>query len=470
MISRFLCVLVLCAAGAGARPNIVYINADDLGVMDVAYNSERYQTPNIYRLARAGMMFSEAYAAAANCAPSRACVFSGRTTSRHGVYTVGNSDRGNAKHRKLIPAPNTEHLADEILTLAEALKAGGYKTIHLGKWHLGADPTTQGFDVNIGGDTAGGPNGGYFTPFSKGSMVRYNAAYKKGTFRGDILVDEALRFMKENKGEPMFVHVAWFAIHSKLEPVPEYIKKYRGRSDVDPVYASMVEKMDSCVGRLLKGLDKLGLADDTLVVFSSDNGGIRAQSSQEPYRAGKGSYFEGGIRVPLAIRWPGVVAPKSTCRVPVTGLDFYPTFLAAAGLPVPDGKTLDGESLLPLLTKQGAFPERTLFWHFPIYLQQYEGWNDDARDPLFRTRPGTIARKGNWKLHEYFEDGALELYDLRGDPSERINLAGIHAKTTAEMHREMKAWRAAVNAPIPTEPNPEYDAAAEAEAIANMKK
>lgn len=454
---KFFGLVVLTAIVAGAKPNIIYINADDLGVMDVGFNSKRYNTPNIDKLRAEGILFTDAYAPAANCAPSRACVMSGQYGPRHGVYTVGNSDRGSSKHRKLIPIKNTEHLDPEILTIAGALRQGGYTTIHLGKWHLGKDPLKQGFDVNVGGDTAGGPaGGGYFSPFKKGAMAAWSGQYPKGTHRVDIFADQAIRFMRENKDRPFFVHMAFYSVHSRLEPVPEFIDKYKGKK-VHAAYASMIEKMDQGIGKILDELDALGLKENTLVLFTSDNGGIRKISPQDPYRSGKGSYFEGGIREPLVARWPNRIKAGSTCDVPVSGIDFFPTFLEAAGLPVPEGKVLDGESLMPLLTQSSSIPERTLFWHFPIYLQKYAGIGDDSHDPMFRTRPGSVLRKGKWKLHEYFEDGRLELYDLDRDVGERSNVAATHPEVAKQLHAELKAWRKATNAAVPTELNPEYD-------------
>jgi arylsulfatase A-like enzyme len=462
MMWRTLAVLLALAGTTQAKPNIIYINADDLGVMDVGFNSDRYSTPNIDKLRAEGMLFTDAYAPAANCAPSRACVMSGQYGPRHGVYTVKNSDRGNASQRKIIPIKNTVHLKLDNLTMAGALKAGGYKTIHLGKWHLGDDPLKQGFDVNIGGDTSGGPSGGgYFSPFDSGPMEPFSDLYPKGTHRVNIFADRAIRFMRENKAQPFFVHMAYYSVHTKLEAVPEFVGKYEDK-DVHAVYASMVEKMDQSIGKILDELDVLGLKENTLVLFCSDNGGICKISKQTPFRSGKGSYFEGGIREPLVVRWPGKVAANSMCTVPVIGTDFYPTFLEAAGLPVPEGKVLDGTSLMPLLTQSGPIPDRTLFWHFPIYLQAYSGVADDSHDPLFRTRPGSALRQGKWKLHEYFEDGRLELYDLEADTGERTNMAETHPEKAAELYKLLQQWRTGINAPVPTELNPKYDPNAKA--------
>jgi arylsulfatase A-like enzyme len=219
----------------------------------------------------------------------------------------------------------------------------------------------------------------------------------------------------------------------------------------------MVECLDENVGRLMGALDELGLRDNTLVLFSSDNGGIRKFSKQDPWRAGKGSYYEGGIRVPLTIRWPGVVEPGSTCSVPVSGLDFYPTFLEAIGAKPSEGKEIDGDSLVPLLSGKEEFPrDRSLYWHFPVYLQNYAGEEDQSRDAKFRTRPGTVLRKGKWKLHEYFEDGALLLYDLEKDPGETHNLAAEKPKKLQALKADMYAWRQRTDSPVPTKLNPKY--------------
>lgn len=242
-----------------------------------------------------------------------------------------------------------------------------------------------------------------------------------------------------------------------FQKVPGLAEKYSERDPKKATYASMIEKMDESIGRILAELDAQGLKDNTLVLFCSDNGAHSDVSSQAPYRSGKGSYFEGGIREPLVVRWPKIIEPNSTCSVPVIGTDFYPTFLEVVGLPIPEGKVLDGTSLMPLLTQSGTIPDRTLFWHFPIYLQAYAGEADDSHDPLFRTRPGSTLRQGKWKFHEYFEEGRIELYDLEADLGERTNIAATHPEKAAELLKVLQQWRTELNAPIPTERNPEYD-------------
>ncbi|MCM2372685.1 sulfatase [Aporhodopirellula aestuarii] len=464
----------LCATGVCAeppKPNIIYINADDLGVMDVGFNSDRYHTPNIDQLRADGMLFTNAYAPAANCAPSRACVMSGQYGPRHGVYTVDTSERGKTRDRKLVPTNNTKHLALDNLTIAAVLQDAGYQTIHLGKWHLGPDPTQQGFDVNIGGDTSGSPSGGgYFSPFQGGPMKAFSDQYPAKTHRVDIYADQAIRFMRANQAKPFFMHMAYYSVHTRLEAVPGLVEKYQGKENVHAVYASMIEKMDEGIGKILDELDALGLTKNTLVLFCSDNGGIRNISDQAPFRSGKGSYFEGGIREPLVVRWPAKVPAGSTTDVPVIGIDFFPTFLEAAGVDVPEGKQLDGVSLMPLLTQSGDLGERALYWHFPIYLQAYAGAKDDSHDPLFRTRPGSAIRLGKWKLHEYFEDGRLELYDLDVDTGERQNLAATMPEKASRLHAMLTQWRTKTGAPVPTELNPQYNSSAESAKNKKLKK
>ena len=436
-----------------SRPNVIYLNADDLGVMDVGFmGSKLYHTPNLDRLANESMVFTDGYAPAANCAPSRAACFSGQWAVRTGVYTVGTSERGDAKDRMLIPTPNRMHLKDEVITIAEEFKKAGYRTAQLGKWHLGEDPTTQGIDINVGGNTRGAPPS-YFSPYKNPNLKDG----PKGEYLTDRLTDEAITILEKFKDDPFFIYFPFYSIHTPLQGRPDLKKKYKNNKQVHADYAAMIECLDENVGRLMSALDELGLRDNTIVLFSSDNGGIRKLSKQDPWRAGKGSYYEGGIRVPITVRWPGVVEAGSTCSVPVTGLDFYPTFLDAIGASPSPGKVLDGRSILPLLTGKSSFPKgRTLYWHFPIYLQNYAGEEDQSRDAKFRTRPGTVLRKGKWKLHEYFEDGTLLLFDLENDPGETKNLAQEKPKKLKVLKNDMYAWREQTQSPVPTRRNPKY--------------
>ncbi|WP_395276098.1 sulfatase [Halalkalibaculum sp. DA384] len=445
----------------GGKPNILLINIDDLGWKDLGYmGSTYYETPNIDQLATRGMVFSEAYASAANCAPSRAALFSGMSAPRTGVYTVANSDRGDAIHRKLIPIENTIHLADSVVTVSEVLQQHGYRTAHVGKWHLGEDPKTQGFDINIAGLEAGNPSagdlGGYFAPYNN----PYLEEGPEGEYLNDRITTEALSFLKSTEGQPFFMNYAPYIVHTPIQPKQELEEKYKQKQGSqihnNPGYGAMVETMDHNVGRILNYLKESGQFDNTLIIFTSDNGGLYRVSMQYPLRAGKGAYYEGGIRVPMIATWPGVISAGSTSDEPVTNLDFYPTFLDVAGTPRPEGKILDGTSLVPLF-EGGSIEERYLVWHFPIYLQAYEpGANPDLPNPYFRTTPGSVIRKGPWKLHEYFEDGHIELYNLDTDIGEQKNLKDLYPGKVDELYRELENWRQQTNAPVPTQRNPEY--------------
>lgn len=458
-IYHLLLLIILASCGRQTPPNVVFIMIDDLGYKDTGvYGSDYYETPNIDRLASQGMLFTQAYASAANCAPSRATFMSGLYHPRHGIYTVASSERGAAEDRKIIPTPNTETLADSIVTLAEFFQEQGYRTAHFGKWHLGDDPRTQGFDVNVAGSHRGNPGrDGYFSPY----VVEPLVDGPDGEYLTDRLTNEAIRFLRTNQDSSFFLYMPYYTVHTPIQGKEALIKKYEEKGgnalQNNATYAAMVEAMDQNVGRLLSTLDSLEVAENTMVVFTSDNGGIRAISSQEPLRAGKGSYYEGGIRVPMIIRWPGRIEEGARSEVPVSNLDFYPTFQEIFSK---DGeKALDGQSLMPVLTQEGEFAERPLFWHFPIYLQAYDTLKDDGRDPLFRTRPGSVVRQGKWKLHEYFEDGGLELYNLEEDLGERNNLTEEMPDKTQEMYEMLKDWRNRLNAPVPTEPNPAYEGA-----------
>jgi len=444
------------AADKPSRPNIVFINMDDLGWKDVAFmGSKFYETPNLDKLAGEGMIFTNAYSNAANCAPSRACVMSGQYGPRHGVYTVGSSARGSAKTRKLIPIENRIDLPDDNVTIAEALKAAGYITATMGKWHLGKDPKTQGFDVNVAGSSAGHPPT-YFSPYRNKNLPDG----PKGEHLPYRLTTEAIEFVQANKSRPFFLYLPYFSVHTPIQAPKDITAKYKTKGPAggqgNATYAAMIESADTNIGRLMRKIDDLGLRDNTVVIFTSDNGGIAKISTQAPARAGKGSYYEGGIREPLVVRWPAKIKAGSKCDTPVIGIDFYPTLLDITGAKKPAGKQLDGVSLMPLLTQSGKLAERALFWHFPIYLQKYSN-EDGSRDPLFRTRPGCVVRLGGWKLHEYFEDGALELYNLKDDLGERNNLSAKMPDKAKELHAVMLRWRKETNAPVPTEKNPKYD-------------
>ena len=441
-------------------PNIVFILADDLGYKDVGFMGSRYyETPNLDRLASQGVVFTNAYSNGPNCAPTRASLLSGQYTPRHGVYTVGTSERGRSRQRKIIPTRNKTTLASRIVTLAEALKPAGYTSASMGKWHMGNDPELgpigQGFDLNVGGYEAGHPRS-YFSPYRNPELPDG----PRGEYLTDRLTDEAIKFIEANRAGPFFLYLPHYAVHTPLQAKEQLVAKYKNKQphngQSNPEYAAMIESMDTGIGRILDKLDELSLTQKTIVIFFSDNGGVRNITSMEPLRGGKGMLYEGGIRVPLIIRWPGRTKPATTCDEPVMGIDFYPTLVEMAGAHLPENQTIDGQSLLPLLDRKKSLDRDALYWHFPAYLQ---GRAKGARDPYFRTRPGGVIRRGDWKLIEYFEDGDLELYNLKNDISERHNLADSHPEKTAELHRMLIRWREQIDAPVPTTPNPAYDPA-----------
>lgn len=443
---------------SNTKPNIIYINIDDLGWKDVGFmGSSYFETPNIDKLSTEGMVFTQGYAGAANCAPSRACLISGQNTPRHGVYTVSTSTRGNPKTRKIIPTPNTLSLTDSMITMGEMFKIAGYATGTFGKWHVTEDPLKDGFDINIGGTHRGSPGGkGYTAPYN--NLPNLEIA-PEGENLTDRITTEAIKFIQDHKTKPFFLYLPYFAVHTPLMGKAELIEKYKNKGGSGgqdhPVYASMVENVDTNIGRLLKLLKDLNLENNTMIVFTSDNGGIRAISTQAPLRAGKGSYYEGGVRVPYIVRWPDQVAAGSKNDSPIVNMDFFPTFMEIVDVSLPN-KILDGQSILPLL-KGETFTKKSLFWHFPIYLQAYNTEKDDGRDPLFRTRPGSTVLSENWKLHHYFEDDKIELYNLENDLGERNDLASSNPEKAASMYKLLDDWRKAMNAPIPTALNPEYE-------------
>jgi arylsulfatase A-like enzyme len=449
-------------AKIAAKPNIVLINIDDMGWRDVGFmGSKYYETPNLDRLARQGMIFTNAYAAAANCAPSRACLMSGQWTPRHGIYTVDNSDRGKSKDRKLIPTINNEYLPDNNLIIAEILRSAGYTTCIAGKWHLTDDPARRGFDVNIGGSHAGSTKS-YYPPYSNSSTipgytgiplispsVDYNLT--------NLITDKTLDFVKSVKEKPFFLYYASYAVHTPIQAIKNLLPKYankpewNGQNNAD--YATMIENLDTQVGKLIDLLNKTGKLENTFILFTSDNGGVYNITKQWPLRAGKGSIYEGGIREPMFVYWKGKVAAGTSSDVPVTNLDFFPTIIEVAGIDKPANKVLDGQSILPILTKKGTIKERPLFWHFPIYL---EGGNKETQDSIFRTRPGSAIRLGDWKLIQYFENNDLELYNLKEDIGEKNNLTQANPMKSKEMLGLLEKWRRETNAPVPIELNPDF--------------
>jgi len=437
------------------KPNIILILADDLGWTDAGFmGSDFYETPALDRLASEGMVFTSAYANAPNCAPTRACLLSGQYTPRHGVYTVNNSQRGRSEDRKLIPVLNTTVLDTHLMTIAEALKRQGYVSASIGKWHLGQDPESgpaaQGFDLNIAGDQKGHPKS-YFSPYENDFIPDG----PEGEYLTDRLTDEALRFIQDHSDQTFFLYLPHFAVHTpiqaKVDKIDHYANKSTSGSHKNPEYAAMIESLDEGVGKIISLLDELKIRDKTLVVFFSDNGPHGAISGAEPLRGSKGMLYEGGIREPLIVSWPGRIKEGSNCDIPVIGIDLFPTFLEVAGIKNFSDQILDGQSIVPLLSGKKRWKREAVFWHFPAYLERYAGM-----DQIFRITPAGAIRKGNWKLIEFFENGTIELYNLKEDIEESHELSKTHPEKTLELHNDLLQWRESINAPVPTELNPEY--------------
>ena len=453
------------------KPNIIFVMIDDLGWFDVGFNgSTFYETPNIDKLAGEGMIFTNAYANAANCAPTRACLLTGQYTPRHGVYTVHPSTRGKSKDRRIIPTENTKELASKFVTIAEALKPAGYTSASMGKWHMGDDPELgpigQGFDVNIGGGHWGHPPKGYFAPFGTPNLEDA----PKGEYLTDRLTDEAVKFIDANKNGPFFLYLPHYAVHTPIQAKAELTKKYEAKQpsngQSNAKYAAMIESTDDGIGRIMDKLSKLGIDDNTIVFFFSDNGGLHPVTSHGPLRGSKGAFYEGGIREPMAVRWPGRIKAGTKCDVPVIGIDFYPTMVELAAAKRPAGVTLDGETILGLLKGEKSLKRDAVYWHFPAYLQ---GKTPGGRDEKFRTRPVSVIRKGKWKLMQFIEEwvldggwkridtnNSIELYDLDNDIGEKKNLANVNKAKRDELLKQLQDWQKKVNAPVPTEANTEY--------------
>jgi len=451
------------AATPAAPPNIVFILADDLGYTDVAcYGSKYYETPNIDRLASQGMRFTN-YHNCQNCTPTRAALMSGQYAARTGVYTVGGIDRFDWSKRPLRPVDNVTELPLDRVLLPQTLKAAGYATGMFGKWHIGQQgayaPGKRGFDEAI---------------VSMGAHFDFETnpktEYPKGQYLADFLTDRAVDFIARHKDGPFFLYLPHFGVHAPHDAKPELIAKFKDKAPVgghnSPKYAAMIASVDESVGRVMAKLDELKLADNTVLIFMSDNGGVGGYvreglkkgggtdiTDNAPLRNGKGSLYEGGTRVPFIVRWPGRIKAGSECEVPAIHVDIYPTFVDLAGGKMPEKQIADGESLVPLLRDGGAKLKRdAIYQHFPGYL----GISVDA----WRTTPVSVIHAGDWKLMEYLEDGRLELYNLRDDVGESKNLAMAQAEKTKELHARLVTWRADVKAPMPAKNDgPPSDAA-----------
>lgn len=468
--------------------NVLFILADDLGRMDLAcYGSLFHETPNLDRLAKEGIMFTDAYAACPVCSPTRASILTGKYPARLGVtdWIPGRQSYIPVEPNNQLIAKAFEHQAGlEENMISEAFQAAGYTTFFGGKWHVGEDsiywPENQGFDINKGGHNRGSPPGGYFSPYKNPRLTDG----PEGEYLTDRLANEAVQFLDTIGENPFLLYMSFYTVHNPMQgkdslvayfqekadqlsiseeerfnTQADWIKKapqkgnFRERLVQDyPVYASMVYSLDQNIGKMLDALDKNGLAENTLIVFTSDNGGLSTSegspTSNLPFRAGKGWLYEGGIREPFLMRWPGTIAPGSVSDALISSPDLYPTILEAAGLPLNPNQHVDGQSFLTHLKEQkGEGEEHTkakaLYWHYPHYSNQ-------------GGRPGGAVRKGNYKLIEWYETGKLELYDLMNDPGELVNLAESSTEKREELHQELISWRETQGATM-MEPNPEFN-------------
>lgn len=450
------------------KPNIIFILIDDLGWKDTScMGSKFYDTPNIDRIANEGMLFTDAYAAAPVCSPTRASVMSGKYPARIGVTQyIGAQDHG-----YLAQVPYVNHLPLEEKTIATALKESGYTTWHLGKWHLGTEeywPKHQGFDVNIGGCHLGHPRNGYFSPWRIDNLPEG----KDGDYLTDRLGDEAVSLIENNDDTPFFMNMCFYSVHTPIQAKAEKIIKYKAKAKTmgldklktfeegdffpcdhkkdlhitrrlvqsDATYAAMIESLDENVGKILDALDKKGVAENTMVIFTSDNGGLATAEGSPtcnfPLAEGKGWMYEGGTREPLLVRWPGKIKANSQCKAPVTTPDFYPTFLEAAGLPLMFEQHIDGVSMMPLFKGGDKLEREAIFWHYPHYSNQ-------------GGTPGCSMRMGDYKLIRFFEEDRYELYNLQEDISEQHDLSEQIPETLEKMKAILHNWTIEIGAKIP---------------------
>jgi len=469
LLNSLLLSLAGFAQSPASKPNVLFILADDFGNHDMsATGSKFYETTNIDKIARKGMVFTNGYAACQVCSPSRASIMTGKFPARHGITdwigaASGEEWRAAKRYNKLLPPDYVHDLPSDCLTLPEAMKQAGYKTFFAGKWHLGGKgswPEDHGFDINVGGWDAGSPKGGYFSPYENPNLQDG----PDGENLSMRLARETGRFFKENNpvrtGRPFFAYLSFYAVHAPIETTQQKWNKYRLKAEAtgiaplgfkmghflpvrqtqdNPLYAGLVEQMDDAVGYVLNSLKELGLEENTIVIFTSDNGGVASgdafATANLPLRGGKGTQFEGGIREPYFIFVPGLTKQGVKCNVPVTGTDFYPTILELAGLKLHPEEHSDGVSLVPLL-KGKTIPERPIIWHYPHYGNQ-------------GGEPSSIIRRGNWKLIHYYEDNHDELYDLKTDISESSDLAGSNPQLVRQLHQELFDYLKKVGARFP---------------------
>lgn len=466
MKNRILFVLCLmffaCCVYGKNRPNFVFILVDDLGRTDIGVDgSTFYETPNIDSIANSGMRFTDGYATCQVCSPSRASIMTGKYTPRHGITDWIGASTGLKWKRndRILPPQYTRNLPAADTTIAEAMRAGGYKTFFAGKWHLGttgSHPEDHGFDINKGGWDVGGPRGGYFSPY-KNPKLQNGPAGESLPLR---LASETCDFIEANAKGQFFAYLSFYSVHGPIQTTEKLCNKYRKKAAAaglaekrfkvdrtmpvrqvqdNPIYAGMMEILDGAVGMVLDKLKALGIDDNTVVIFTSDNGGVSSgdgwSTSLLPYRGGKGRQWEGGIRVPFYIKAPKVTKAGSVCSTPVIGTDFYPTILELAGLPLKKAQHVDGVSLMPLL-KDGKLAKRDLFWYYPHYGNQ-------------GGEPCAIIRSGDWKLIHYYDDGRYELYNLGKDLGEVKELAKANPEITKTLQKKLGVWLKETAAPVP---------------------
>ena len=452
------------------RPNFVFFLVDDLGWADVGcFGSTFYETPNIDRLAASGMRFTYGYAACPVCSPTRASIMTGRHPVRVDITDwIPGMPASRARNPKFLHVEDRDNLALEEVTIAEALKEHGYQTFFAGKWHLGNKghwPTDQGFDFNIGGNSKGSPPGGYYAPWTNPTLK----ARKPGEYLTERLTEESIAFLRKRKPDsPFLLYLSYYNVHTPITPYKKrhahflekasrlfqdktpFGREHNGRTRLrqdNAAYASMVAAVDDSVGAILGTLEELGLEENTVVIFFSDNGGLSTTARggptcNLPLRSGKGWLYEGGIREPTIIRAPGVTRPGSVCHVPIVSMDFFPTMLELAGLPLLPDRHVDGVSLVPLLSGEGELSERALYWHYPHY--HGSTWT-----------PGAAIRDGQWKLIAFYEFDKVELYNLKDDPGEQHDLSKTHPDKTKELAAALRAWQHELGAKMP-QPNPDY--------------
>jgi arylsulfatase A len=441
---------VLAGGLTAAPPNVVFILADDLGARDLGcYGSTYHRTPNLDRLAKEGALFTQAYAAASICSPTRASIITGQHPARLKItdWLPGRADRPD--QRMLRPTIANELPASATL-LPELFKKQGYATGIIGKWHLGSkSPLEQGFTTSIAADFMGSPRS-YFAPYAggKGAIIPGLEKAPEGEYLTDRLTTEAENFLTTNRDRPFFLYLSHYAVHLPMVAKPEIQAKYKPGSPTgqgNPIYAAMLESLDESVGRVMKKLEDLNIADNTLIIFTSDNGGLcvlegknTPATSNAPLREGKGYLYEGGIRVPLLVKWPGVAKAGSKIDIPVSSVDFFPTLTEAIGKPE---KGVDGLSWRPALEGK-SLDRKALYWHYPHYSNQ-------------GGRPSSAIREGNYKLVEFLEGGRQELFDVVKDPGENQNLIKSQAAIAKQLSEQLNAWRKEVGA-AEMKPNPNY--------------